>query len=42
MPPTPDWNDRHALVTGGARGIGRAVTQALPGAGASALKTDLA
>ena len=29
-----DWDRRHALVTGGARGIGRAVTQALLGAGA--------
>lgn len=30
----PHWQQRHALVTGGARGIGRAVTQALLGAGA--------
>lgn len=30
----PDWARRHALVTGGARGIGRSVTQALLAQGA--------
>ena len=30
----PAWAERHALVTGGGRGIGLAVTQALLGAGA--------
>lgn len=30
----PAWSDRHCLVTGGGRGIGRAVTQTLLGAGA--------
>ncbi len=30
----PSWANRHALVTGGARGIGLAVTRALLGAGA--------
>ena len=29
MATAPDWRTRHALVTGGARGIGLAVTQAL-------------
>ncbi|MEZ5605632.1 MAG: SDR family oxidoreductase [Burkholderiaceae bacterium] len=29
MATAPDWRNRHALVTGGARGIGLAVTQAL-------------
>lgn len=33
-PTVPQWNARHALVTGGARGIGLAVTRALLGAGA--------
>lgn len=32
--PAPAWPERHALVTGGARGIGRAVTQVLLQAGA--------
>lgn len=33
-PTVLQWNARHALVTGGARGIGLAVTRALLGAGA--------
>ena len=33
----PAWSQRHILVTGGARGIGRSVTQALLAQGARAL-----